>query len=85
VNRRTKTPGGKLVYLYKKKLGAIPKCGDCKVKLHGVSIQAQNCIELYDDKGTKKCVNFKVKSRYRKLDFDFQLGLAWKSLNAFNL
>merc|ERR1712012_741294 len=37
-NRRTivKTPGGKLVYHYKKKLGAIPKCGDCKVKLHGI-------------------------------------------------
>ena len=32
-----KTPGGKLVYHYTKKLGAIPKCGDCKIKLHGVS------------------------------------------------
>ena len=29
--------GGKLVYLHQKKLGTIPKCGDCKVKLHGVS------------------------------------------------
>ena len=28
--------GGKLVYHYKKKLGSVPKCGDCKVKLHGV-------------------------------------------------
>merc|ERR1711893_52572 len=38
-NRRkiTKTPGGKLVYHYKKKLGTIPKCGDCKVKLHGIT------------------------------------------------
>ncbi|XP_064621122.1 large ribosomal subunit protein eL34-like [Lineus longissimus] len=38
-NRRriTKTPGGKLVYLYKKKLGSISKCGDCKVKLHGIT------------------------------------------------
>ncbi|PAA74749.1 hypothetical protein BOX15_Mlig032342g2 [Macrostomum lignano] len=38
-NRRTvsKTPGGRLVYLYRKKLGAVPKCGDCKVKLHGVT------------------------------------------------
>merc|ERR1711862_1038067 len=38
-NRRTivKTPGGRLVYHYKKKLGTIPKCGDCKVvKLHGI-------------------------------------------------
>jgi len=29
--------GGKLVYLYTKKKGKVPKCGDCKVKLHGVS------------------------------------------------
>lgn len=28
--------GGKLVYLYTKKPGSVPKCGDCKVKLHGV-------------------------------------------------
>ncbi|XP_013385967.1 60S ribosomal protein L34 [Lingula anatina] len=33
----SKTPGGKLVYLYKKKPGTIPKCGDCKVKLHGIT------------------------------------------------
>jgi len=30
--------GGKLVYHYKKKLGSLPKCGDCKVKLHGVRL-----------------------------------------------
>merc|ERR1712018_17626 len=37
-NRRkiVKTPGGKLVYHYTKKLGTIPKCGDCKIKLHGI-------------------------------------------------
>ncbi|KAL3875796.1 hypothetical protein ACJMK2_033712 [Sinanodonta woodiana] len=37
-NRRkvSKTPGGKLVYLYQKKLGTIPRCGDTKVKLHGI-------------------------------------------------
>lgn len=29
--------GGKLVYLYTKKPGATPKCGDCKDKLRGVS------------------------------------------------
>merc|ERR1712055_830100 len=32
-----KTPGGRLVYHYTKKLGAIPKCGDCKIKLHGIT------------------------------------------------
>ncbi|XP_064612666.1 large ribosomal subunit protein eL34-like [Liolophura sinensis] len=38
-NRRkvSKTPGGKLVYLYKKKLGKIPVCGECKIKLHGIT------------------------------------------------
>ncbi|KAK2172738.1 hypothetical protein NP493_934g00048 [Ridgeia piscesae] len=35
--RISKTPGGKLVYLHQKKLGTIPKCGDCKVKLHGIT------------------------------------------------
>merc|ERR1711893_200603 len=33
----SKTPGGRLVYLYKKKQGSIPKCGDCKIKLHGIT------------------------------------------------
>ena len=38
-NRRkiVKTPGGKLVYHYKKKLGSLPKCGDCKRKLQGIT------------------------------------------------
>nr|ABW23187.1 ribosomal protein rpl34 [Arenicola marina] len=38
-NRRkiVKTPGGRLVYHYKKKLGSVPKCGDCKVQLHGIT------------------------------------------------
>merc|ERR1711973_914992 len=34
--RISKTPGGKLVYLYTKKAGSTPKCGDCKEKLRGV-------------------------------------------------
>lgn len=34
---RSKTPGGKLVFLYPKKPGSVPKCGDCKEKLRGVS------------------------------------------------
>ncbi|XP_074648495.1 large ribosomal subunit protein eL34-like [Tubulanus polymorphus] len=33
----SKTPGGRLVYLYKKKAGSIPKCGDCKIKLSGIT------------------------------------------------
>merc|ERR1711976_1072357 len=38
-NRRkiVKTPGGRLVYHYTKKLGTIPKCGDCKCKLRGIT------------------------------------------------
>ncbi|XP_068705213.1 large ribosomal subunit protein eL34-like [Montipora foliosa] len=37
-NRRkiSKTPGGKLVYLYPKKLGKVPKCGGCPKKLQGI-------------------------------------------------
>merc|ERR1711962_179871 len=34
--RISKTPGGKLIYLYTKKAGSTPKCGDCKEKLRGV-------------------------------------------------
>merc|ERR1711860_320983 len=35
--RVSKTPGGRLVYLYKKKKGSVPKCGDCKIKLAGIT------------------------------------------------
>ncbi|XP_003388177.1 PREDICTED: 60S ribosomal protein L34-like [Amphimedon queenslandica] len=37
-NRRrvSKTPGGRLVYLYPGKRGNPAKCGDCKEKLRGV-------------------------------------------------
>ena len=34
--RISKTPGGKLVYLYTKKRGSVPKCGDCKINLQGL-------------------------------------------------
>ena len=33
---RSKTPGGRLVYLYVKKKGTVPKCGDCRGQLRGV-------------------------------------------------
>ncbi|KAL1243863.1 60S ribosomal protein L34, partial [Trichinella nelsoni] len=37
-NRRkvSKTPGNRLVYLYPKKPGQVPKCGDCKERLRGL-------------------------------------------------
>lgn len=35
---RSKTPGGRLVYLYPGKPGKIPRCGDCHLKLRGVGI-----------------------------------------------
>ncbi|XP_065186513.1 large ribosomal subunit protein eL34-like [Sycon ciliatum] len=37
-NRRrlSKTPGGRLVYLYHKKQGTVPACGDCHKKLQGI-------------------------------------------------
>ena len=34
----SKTPGGRLVYLYVKKRGTAPKCGDCGSKMNGVSV-----------------------------------------------
>ncbi|KAF8373918.1 rpl-34 [Pristionchus pacificus] len=33
----SKTPGGRLVYLYRKKQGSIPRCGDTGVKLKGIT------------------------------------------------
>jgi ribosomal protein L34E len=36
--RVIKTPGGKLRYLHLKKAGTAPKCGDCGIKLPGVSL-----------------------------------------------
>merc|ERR1711915_982340 len=56
-NRRriSKTPGGKLVYLYTKKAGATPKCGDCKEKLRG--IKAVRPKELANLSKTKKTVS----------------------------
>ncbi|KAI8598548.1 ribosomal protein L34e-domain-containing protein [Dissophora ornata] len=35
--RVVKTPGGRLTWLYEKKPGTAPKCGDCGVALPGVS------------------------------------------------
>lgn len=37
--RVIKTPGGELRYLHIKKAGTAPKCGDCGIKLPGVSAQ----------------------------------------------
>ncbi|KAK6187439.1 60S ribosomal protein L34 [Patella vulgata] len=31
-----RTPGGKKVYIYTKKRGKVPKCGDCKQSLKGL-------------------------------------------------
>lgn len=36
--RISKTPGGRLVYLYTKKAGSVAKCGDCKLKLRGLTL-----------------------------------------------
>ncbi|KAK7573896.1 hypothetical protein V9T40_011087 [Parthenolecanium corni] len=34
--RMVRTPGGRLVYQYLKKPKRVPKCGHCKIKLHGI-------------------------------------------------
>ena len=39
--RVIKTPGGELRYLYTKKKGTAQKCGDCGIKLAGVSVSEQ--------------------------------------------
>ena len=36
--RVIRTPGGELRYLHIKKKGTAPKCGDCGLKLAGVSL-----------------------------------------------
>ena len=47
--RVIKTPGGKLRYLHIKKKGSAPKCGDCGLKLPGVSdilsLHGRWCLE----------------------------------------
>ena len=43
--RIIKTPGGELRYLHLKKKGTAPKCGDCGIKLPGVSAP---CPCIYD-------------------------------------
>lgn len=53
--RVSKTPGGKLVYLYTKKRGTTPKCGDCKEDLRG--LKAFRPIKLKNLSKTKKHVS----------------------------
>lgn len=44
--RVIKTPGGKLRLLHIKKRGTAPKCGDCGIKLPGVSSIHDQCSLL---------------------------------------
>ncbi|XP_064395737.1 large ribosomal subunit protein eL34-like [Halichondria panicea] len=53
--RVSKTPGGRLVYLYVKKKGTPPKCGDCKGKLSG--LPAVRPIKLKNLSRPKKTVS----------------------------
>eukprot|EP00127_Corallochytrium_limacisporum_P003057 Clim_evm13s145 gene=Clim_evmTU13s145 len=52
--RQVRTPGGKLVAQYKKKLATVPKCGGCSVKLQG--IQGYRPKKLMAISKTKKTV-----------------------------
>jgi len=47
--RVVKTPGGELRYLHIKKAGTAPKCGDCGIKLPGVSLLCCTCIKAEED------------------------------------
>lgn len=42
--RVVKTPGGRLTWLYEKKPGTAPKCGDCGVALPGVSSPQESLL-----------------------------------------
>lgn len=53
--RVSKTPGGRLVYLYVKKRGTAPKCGDCGTKMNG--LPAVRPIKLKKLAAPKKTVN----------------------------
>ena len=44
--RVIKTPGGELRYLHTKKKGTAPKCGDCGIKLAGVSAMKKESMML---------------------------------------
>ncbi|CAH1246273.1 large ribosomal subunit protein eL34-like [Branchiostoma lanceolatum] len=72
-NRRriSKTPGGKLVYLYTKKKGSVPICGDCKIKLFGVkaprpkklmsmSRRLKHVTRAYGGSRCSKCVRERI-------------------------
>ncbi|XP_065834124.1 large ribosomal subunit protein eL34-like [Oscarella lobularis] len=47
-NRRrvSKTPGGRLVYLYTKKPGKVPCCGDCKLPMRGLPAVRPKKLQL---------------------------------------
>ena len=54
--RVVKTPGGKLRYLHIKKQGTAPKCGDCGIKLPGVSPPC----DLFSSAGKKRWTRRKI-------------------------
>ncbi|BHF76076.1 60S ribosomal protein L34 [Sparganum proliferum] len=77
-NRRqkVKTPGGKVVYIYLKKRGTLPKCGDCKRKLDGIkpsrpmdrsrmSKRMKTVNRTYEQKVLKQILREKRKERIR--------------------
>ncbi|GBN61208.1 hypothetical protein AVEN_43358-1 [Araneus ventricosus] len=44
----SKTPGGRLVYLYPGKPGKVPRCGDCHLRLRGSDSRQQRLLLLAD-------------------------------------
>lgn len=67
--RVVKTPGGRLTWLYEKKPGTAPKCGDCGVALPGVSAQhTLNYIRMQDVIG-KHRAHYSAPARVDPPDF----------------
>ncbi|KXJ20546.1 60S ribosomal protein L34 [Exaiptasia diaphana] len=69
--RISKTPGGRLVYLYTKKNGKVPKCGDCKTRLQGlpalrpkqlhkISKRQKNVSRAYGGSRCANCVRQRI-------------------------
>ncbi|GFT27381.1 60S ribosomal protein L34 [Nephila pilipes] len=69
--RISRTPAGRLVYLYPGKPGKIPRCGDCHVKLRGItparpralsrlSKPHKNVTRTYGGSRCGKCVRSRI-------------------------
>ncbi|KAI3388603.1 hypothetical protein SNEBB_003025 [Seison nebaliae] len=62
--RKVRTPKGKLVFHYRKKIGAIPLCGDTKLPLRGIKRSRPSSRHLMKKTKAGKHVHLKVTRAY---------------------